>query len=132
MLMKASLEFDNGNVRLWSYKGIPVVEPYTTSEANEAELDIEDVQWIAQMGAEHFNTPQLIIKKSVLYSITPDAQVLLIEVSSAAEKCAFVVSDPAYVEYARLYSETHWEKSKTEIFFEMEQAYQWLTSDTTS
>ncbi len=70
--MKTSLEFDNGKVRLWSYKGIPVVEPYV-----EAELDIEDIQWIAQLGAEYFNTPQLIIKKTVPYSITPDAQVLL-------------------------------------------------------
>jgi hypothetical protein len=127
MLMKTSLEFDNGKVRLWSYKGIPVVEPYV-----EAELDIEDVQWIAQLGAEHFNTPQLIIKKSMPYSITPDAQVLLMEVSTAAEKCAFVVTDQAHLEFARLYSETHWETAQTEIFFDMEQAYQWVINDAPS
>ena len=125
--MKTTPEFDNGKVRLWSYKGIPVVEPYV-----EDDLDIEDIQWIAQIGAEHFNTPQLIIKKTMPYSITPDAQVLLMEVSTAAEKCAFVVTDESHIEYARLYGETHWEGAQTEIFFDMEQAYQWPTKDTPS
>lgn len=120
--MEDPKEFDNGKIRLWSYKGIPVVEPYT-----EEEITLEDCQWIAQIGVEYYNSPYLINRKKTEYSVSPDAQVFLMEIAGAAEKCAYVVDNQEQFRLAEMAAGTFWSELKTQTFYEMEQAYNWLT-----
>ncbi|BFM13976.1 hypothetical protein R50073_01590 [Maricurvus nonylphenolicus] len=115
-------DFDNGKIRLWSYKGVPVVEPYTNGE-----ITLEDCHWIAQIGVEHFDSPYLINRKKTDYSVSPEAQVFLMEIAGSAEKCAYVVDNQEQFRLAEMAAQTFWSELKTQTFFDMEQAYNWLT-----
>ncbi len=118
------LEMDNGRLKIESYKGIVYCEAYL-----DIEYTADDVQSIIDEAKNFFSLPvDVILKKAGSYSLSTEAQVMLMKHVDEFRHFVYVVDDKIKKGSAEYAITTYMKSYNTRIATTKEEAYEMLVS----